>query len=158
MPDKKYTKVEEEIMEILDRIEDERPASPRGPSHLRLVSSRPAKTKRRFSLGMPKLSLTALPLWWSLAVSFGLAMAALIVRDSSETLALGLAILSALAFLSPFVFRRPGGGVGNSGGSPFGGTVTKEWRGRDITLGPTPGPSASDRAKRWLDERRGRSR
>lgn len=158
MPDKKYTKVEEEIMEILDRIEDERPAPPRGQSHLRLVSSRPAKPKRRLSLGMPKLRLSALPLWWSLAASFGLAIAALVVRDTSETAAIILVVVSALVFLSPFVFRRPGGGAGGAGGTGFGGSVTKEWRGRDITLGPTPGPSSSERAKRWLDERRGRIR
>ena len=159
MPDKKYTKVEEQVMEILERIDDERPAPPREQSHLRLVSSRPAKRRRRWNARMPKFSVKALPLWWSVAASFGLAMAALIARDSSETLALVLAALSALVFLSPFVFRRPSDGTGgSSGGSGFGGSVTKEWRGRDITLGPPPGPSSTERAKRWLDERRGRIR
>jgi hypothetical protein len=153
MPDKKYTRIEEEVMEILDRIEDERPAPPRAHPHLRLVSSRPMKRKRRIT--MPNLRLTSLPIWWSLAAAFALALAALVVRDTSQTLGLILAVISALVFLSPFVFRRPTGGTSDSG---FGGPVTKEWRGRDITLGPSPGPSSSERVKRWIDSRRGRIR
>jgi hypothetical protein len=151
MSDKKYTRIEEEVMEILDRIEDERPAPSRAPSHLRLVSSRPAKRKRQVRI--PKLHLSTLPIWWSLAAAFGLALAALVVRDRSQTLGLVLVVLSVLVFLSPFVLRR---GTNGSGGSGIDGSVTKEWRGRDITLGPSSGPSSGERARRWLDDRRGR--
>jgi hypothetical protein len=160
MPDnKKYSRVEEEVMEILDRLEDERPAPGRRPSHLRLVSSRPAKPRRRFTIPkLPSLRLSALPLWWTLAASFGLAMIALFVRDTSQTLGMVLVILAVLLFLSPFVFRRGGSSIPGGSGPSIGGSVTKEWRGRDITLGPTPGPSAGERAKRWLDDRRGRPR
>ena len=73
MPDKKYTRIEEEVLEILDRIEDERPAPSRAASHLRLVSSRPAKPKRRFAL--PHISLRSLPIWWSLAADVSAAVA-----------------------------------------------------------------------------------
>ena len=152
MPDKRYTKVEEEIIQILDRLEKEEP-SPTRPN-LRLVHSRPVKQRNRF-LGHRKPSLTVLPAWTNLAVAFGLAFAAVLLRETSHLLAVMVAIASVVAFDSPlFLNRAPGRGMSQApGGGPPG---TKTWRGRDITFGPTGGPTAADRARRWLDDRRGR--
>lgn len=144
MSDKRYTKVEEEVLEILDRLEHEEPATSR--PNLRLVSSRPAKPQRRRRLRLP--SMRQFPSWSYMAGSFALAFTAVMVRDSSDVGALALAIASALCFFAPLAFRRP------STSSGFGPSHTKEWRGRDISFGPSPHDSPGERARRWLDNRR----
>lgn len=154
MPDKKYTKVEEEIIQILDRLEDERPAQPRKRPDLRVVSSNPrpqARPKRQWSLAR-------LPAWWPVAGALGLALAAILVRDSSRTLAVVLSILAIVAFLSPIVLRRGGSAPPSTPSSPFGTPGTKTWRGRDITLGPPAGDAPAERAKRWITYQRRRFR
>ena len=99
MPDKRYTKVEEEVMQILDRLESEKPAPAR--PNLRLVESRSA-SKRRFR--RPKLQisqrLSGKPWMW-IAIALGLAVAAVMLRDVSSNLALLVAILSICAFFAP---------------------------------------------------------
>ena len=141
MPEKRYTRVEEEILQILDKMEvvDERPAKP----PLRIVRSptrgpRFARLRRFLHIG-----------WLSLAVTALFAFLALMFQDS-HLLATTLAVCSILAFLSPIVLRRPG----SKGAAPpqYG---TKLWRGRDISLDPPSQDSAVDRARGWFDRRRG---
>lgn len=143
MPDKRYTKVEEEIIQILDRLESEEPAPSR--PHLRVVSSRP-KRPRRLQTHRPRFD--SRPAWFWLVLSFALAVAAYFVRDISNTLVLLLAIASICAFFAPLFSRSPGGMP------PAGPATTKTWRGKDITFEPQTREGAGDRARRWLDDRR----
>jgi hypothetical protein len=153
MPEKRYTKVEEEVIQILDRLESEKP-SPSRPN-LRLVdggrsgkragrrrSLRPSLNVSRFTSGRP---------WIWIASAIGLAFLAILVRDRSENLALVLALASIVAFFAPIFVNRRGGG-GDSGGP--GGDV-KQWRGRDVSFQPPSGPSPADRLSRWFRDRRG---
>jgi hypothetical protein len=147
MPEKRYTKVEEEIIQILDRLEHEEPAPMR--PNLRLVSSRPKQRPRR-RISLPRLpSRSSRPAWTWLVLSFALALAAYLLRDTAQTVTVLLAIASIIAFSWPLIARL-------RAGSPTSGPPsTKTWRGKDITFGPPPDESAAKRARRWLDERRG---
>lgn len=150
MPDKRYTKVEEEVIQILDRLESEKPAPSR--PNLRLVESgRPAnRPKQRRSLkSASHLShLFAGKPWIWIASAIGLAFAAILVRDMSENLALVLALASFVAFFAPiFVNRRTPGARGPGG-------EVKQWRGRDVSFQPPSGPSPGERLNRWFQDRR----
>jgi hypothetical protein len=116
MSKKRYSKVEEEILEILDRAEQQTPKR-------RYRPERP-KFSRRMSSGV--LRKIPFGVAWLLGV-FGLALAAILVSGWSSTLATLLAIASILVLFSPIVlgFRRPAQQTG-----------PKEWRGRVINLPP----------------------
>jgi|GEM_PF-856315 len=154
MPEKRYTKVEEEVIQILDRLESERPAPTR--PNLRLVEPpdrRPSRPKRRlpkpsFRLSNPSANRP----WIWIVAALGLAFAAVLVRDTSGNLAMALALASILAFVAPIFVnrRRPGPG----GPTSFGGGEVKQWRGRDVTFTPPSGPSTGERINRWFSNRR----
>lgn len=143
MPEKRYTKVEEEILQILDKMEvvDERPAQ----SPLRAVPSPPRRKPRSHRMR----SFLHAP-WTSLALTAAFAFAALLARDTSHLLATALASLSIIAFFAPIVLRRQ---TVSPGGVPqhFG---TKQWRGRDISFDPPHRTSLAERARIWLDNQR----
>jgi hypothetical protein len=141
MPEKRYTRVEEEILQILDKMEvvDERPAKP----PLRLVRSQ--KRGARFT----RLRRFLHAGWISLALTALFAFLAVVFQES-HLLATSLAVCSILAFLSPIVLRRPGNK--NTMPPQYG---TKLWRGRDISLDPPRQDSAVDRARGWFDRRKG---
>jgi hypothetical protein len=145
MPDKRYTRVEEEVIQILDRLENESPSPSR--ANLRLV---PQRQKRRW---MPRWNVShfaARVPWLWIATALGLALAAILVRDVSQNLTLLLAIASIVAFFAPIVLnRRPA----SSESAPPG---TKTWRGRDIAFEPPRGDSLGERIRRWRDGRRRR--
>jgi hypothetical protein len=142
MPEKRYTKVEEEILQILDKMEviDERPARP----PLRVVRS-PGR-KPRFE----RLRRVAYAPWLSLALTGLFAFLAIMLKDESHLAATILASCSILAFLSPIVIRRPG----SSSAAPqqYG---TKLWRGRDISLDEPHSDPPPGRTRRWFDRHRG---
>jgi hypothetical protein len=143
MPDKRYTKVEEEVIQILDRLESEKPATSR--PNLRLVEPQRRRLPRR-SFSISKVT-TGRPWFW-IAAAIGLAFVAILVRDAIPNLALALAIASICAFFAPiFVSRRPTGMGGPTG-------EIKQWRGRDISLEPQDGPSPAERLSRWISDRR----
>lgn len=135
MPDKKYTKVEEEIIQILDRMEHDAPKS-RQP-HLRLVHSARATPKpRRFKL--PKVQ-TLTP-GVTLALVFAFAFVALMTNGTVQIVA---TVLSIGLFVLLFARRNRAGAATPMQGS-------KTWRGRDITLSPGGGDSIADRVRDWL--------
>jgi hypothetical protein len=143
MPDKRYTKVEEEIIQILDKMDDG--PAPRPRPNLRLV--KPTQARRRFNLG--SFSFGAISRRFPLAfmvVAFVLAILAISLRDSSSTAATILAVLAGISFFAPILLGRQAA----SGSSPIEG---KTWRGRDMIVTPPPGVSPVDRARRWLERR-----
>jgi hypothetical protein len=119
MAKRRYTRVEEEIIQILEKKEREpgwRQARPRLPRSPRLNLPR---VPGRFRLdGLAWLGLT-----------FGLALAAILVGGSHPLLSGLLAIASILVFLSPIVLRRRA-----SSSLP---QSPQRWRGRDIDLPPS---------------------
>ena len=154
MPDKRYTKVEEEVIQILDRLESEKPSRsrPQPSSDRRWPSRKTSWTARRsFKPSLNLSRVTAGRPWIWLASAFVLAFVAILVRDTSENLALALALGSIIAFIAPIFVGRRGGGAGNGPGGDI-----KQWRGRDISFDDPDGPSPADRISRWIQERRGR--
>ncbi|HEX5163909.1 MAG TPA: hypothetical protein VFV93_00830 [Thermomicrobiales bacterium] len=153
MPEKRYTKVEEEVIQILDRLESEKPSGSR--PNLRLVESpRSRKQPSRWKSIKPSFNLSRVVAgrpWIWIAASIGLAFVALLVRDTSENLALALALASIVAFFAPIFVNRRGSGSYGSSSSP--GEV-KQWRGRDISFDPPDGPSPAERLSRWFQDRR----
>ena len=139
MPDKRYSKLEEEIIQILDKFEDERPHRPR--PNLRLVKQ-PTPRKR----WDPFALLRKYPFAYIL-LSFAFALAALSLRDTSATLAAALAIVATLVFFAPLALARrsPTGSASIDG---------KQWRGRDIVFTSSDGASPLDRARRWMERYR----
>jgi len=119
MAKKRYTKVEEEIIQILD-------AKDREPAWRRATRRRwrPRMPRARFSL--PERIGAASGLVWLIA-TFGLALVAIMVSSRSHFLAVILAIVCILVFLSLVVlFRRD-----TSLYRP-----AQEWRGRDMRFPP----------------------
>ncbi|MFO7271375.1 hypothetical protein [Sphaerobacter thermophilus] len=115
MAKKRYTRVEEEIIQILDKVDRE-------PAWKRL---RPRRGPSRRPPGPRRPRVTA-PDWIWIGVAFGLALIAIVARDLSAALAMILAIASILAFFAPIVlrWRAP---------SP---PPIQRWRGKDIDLPP----------------------
>lgn len=150
MPEKRYTKVEEEVIQILDRLESEKPAPSR--PNLRLVEpGGPRKAPKRRRSFKPSLNLAHLSTgrpWIWIVGAIGLAFAAVIARDTSQNLAFALALASIVAFFAPIFLTRRGGSAGSPGGE------IKQWRGRDISNAPQDGPSSAERLSRWLQDRR----
>ena len=116
MAKRRYTKVEEEIIQILEQKDREpgwRRSRPRLPRMPRIPRGRWLPRFGGFS--------------W-LLLTFGLALAAVLLAGTSHLLAGILAIASAIVFLSPIVTSR-------RGGLPE--RPIQRWRGRDIDLPPS---------------------
>jgi hypothetical protein len=153
MPDKRYTKVEEEVIEILDRLEHEAPAPVR--PNLRLVSSRPRRRRRwddlrsRLRARAPRVS----GVWIAVAVVIGL----FALTWAPIDLPGGVAMLLIFAIIGVFLWGMLRGGSSRPSGGGFAPPGTKTWRGRDITFGPDPGAAPAERIARWF-RRSGRPR
>lgn len=146
-PDKPYSKVEREVLEILDQLEEQQPKERPG----NVVDFRTRKRQRRWrlpTLRRPRLDIRAVTPLRMLLLTVVLAVLAFVVRDFSSTLALVLAIGSITAFLSLFFIGRSGPRPGGPPRAP----QTKRWRGQDIEVGP---PSRGSSEKRWPPFRRG---
>ena len=140
MAKKRYTKLEEEIIQILDAKERE-PAWRK--FNLRRFRPRPRLPRRRPSL--PGTPGKANGLIW-LGVTFGLALVAIMVADYSHVLALVLALVCILVFLSPIVFSRRTDPIYHS---------SRQWRGRDVDF-PPPRDGLSGEIKYRLWQMRNR--
>jgi len=119
MAKKRYTKLEEEIIQILD-AKDREPAWRR----LSLRRFRPRMPRGRPSLPGPVGKANGL-VW--LGATFGLALLAIMAASWSHLLALILALACILLFLSPIVFSRRSDPIYRS---------AHQWRGRDIRFPP----------------------
>lgn len=120
MAKKRYTKVEEEIIQILD-------AKDREPAWRRVSRRRWRPRKPRIRFSVPRRLRAASGLTWLLA-TFGIALAAIMVSSRSHFLAVILAITCILVFLSPMVLSRRNTGLHRP---------AHEWRGREINLPPS---------------------
>lgn len=118
MAKKRYTRLEKEVLQILNEVDPE-PPKPRFQFLRRKRSPKlPTEPSSRGTGGS----------WLWFAGSLGLALVAILVKDWSGTLALILAIVSILVFFSPIVM-----GFGNP--RPSGPNVQR-WRGKDIEFPP----------------------
>jgi len=120
MAKKRYTKVEEEIIQILD-------AKDREPAWRRATRRRWRPRLPRIHFSRPGRLGAAGGLTW-LVATFGTALAAIMVAGSSHFLAVTLAIVCILVFLSPMVLSRRNTGLHRP---------SQEWRGRDMGLPPS---------------------
>ncbi len=119
MAKKRYTKVEEEIIQILD-------AKDREPAWRRVTRRRWRLRLPHFRFSMPRRVGSASGLTW-LVATFGIALAAILVSGWSHLLAIILAIVCILVFLSPLVMSRKDTGLHRP---------SQEWRGRPMNLPP----------------------
>lgn len=157
MPDKRYSKVEEEIIQILDQMDQEPPPSP--PSNL--VPFRPRSKKPvRSRLKLDRVNVAGInPLsrvrrysagsW--LGVGIVAALLAWQLSRFSGLLATIAMVLSILAFLAALYTRRGGGVIGGPPSAP----TTKRWRGRDIDFDTSRRSVVADRTKNWGRKRKG---
>ncbi|HEX3724011.1 MAG TPA: hypothetical protein VHV31_14575 [Nitrolancea sp.] len=140
MAKKRYTKLEEEIIQILD-AKDREPAWRR--VNLRRV--RPGLPRRRPTL--PGNVGKAGGVIW-LGATFGLAILAIMAANWSHLLALFVSLACILVFLSPMVFARRSGPMYRP---------AQQWRGRDIEFPPPrDGISGEIRYRMWRFRNRDR--
>lgn len=138
MAKKRYTKLEEEIIQILDAKEHE-PAWRK----FSLRRYRPRLPRRRTRI--PGTPGKANGLIW-LGATFGLALLAIMVSGYSHALALVLALVCILVFLSPIVLSRRTDPIYRS---------SRQWRGRDVDF-PPPRDGLSGEIKYRLWQMRNR--
>lgn len=155
MSDKRYSKVEEEIIQILDQMDREPPPAP--PTNLVPFRPRPKPASRRINTDRLK-SMATNPLarvrrysagsW--VGVGVVVALLAWQLSRFSGTLATIAMVVSVLAFLAALYTRRGGGAVG----IPPAASTTKRWRGRDIDFDNSRRSSVADRTRNWGRKRK----
>lgn len=128
--DKRYSRVEREILEILDEMEskDEAPR-PRNVVEFRRPPRSRIPSIPKPALPRPRSLLNITPARLLLA-TVALAIGAVLVQGFSGTLATILVLLAIASFLAMFFVRSSPGRSSVSSGPR-----TKRWRGRDIDLG-----------------------
>lgn len=148
--DKQYSKVEREVIEILDQLDLDGPKE--RPANVIDFRSRRSKpriqefSKLRSKLRRPRIDIPAVtPLRMFLFMA-ALAVLAYALRSYSSTIALLLAIASIVCLMSLFVI----GGASRPSGTPRP-PQTKRWRGQDIEIGQPNSPPQ----RRWPPFRRG---
>jgi hypothetical protein len=145
MTDKRYSKIEEEIIEILGQMDDT--PAPEQPNNL--VQFRPRPKPKRPTPPRPKLPDTGLlqkvrryssGSWVGVGI-----VAAIVAWQLGRFLPiLGLVgmVVAIGAFLAAFYTRQKGSVAGLPSSSP----TSKRWRGRDIDLPP---PGSRKRRPTW---------
>ncbi len=145
--DDRYSKVEREIIEILDEMGDDDESRPDN-----IVDFRSARSKSSFSMPKPRLRIPGFRQLLTpgklLAFALIFALLALFGRNASTLLAGVFAVLSVLCFAS-LLFVRSGPST-----SSIGGTQTKRWRGRDIEFGPSHDQQSTNAISRWWNSRK----
>lgn len=155
MPDKRYSKVEEEIIQILDQMDRESPPAP--PANLVPFRPRTKPSPRRINTDrlkatgagpLAKVRRYSAGSW--VGVGVVAALFAWQLSRFSGTLAMVAVVLSILAFLAALYTRRGGGAVG----LPPSASTTKRWRGRDIDFDNSRRSSVADRTRNWGRKRK----
>lgn len=140
MAKRRYTKVEEEIIQILEEKDRE-------PGWHQLRSRLPHIERPRVPHRLSHSRVGGEGLTW-LGLTFGIALAAVLVSRASHLLGGLLAIAAIIVFLSPIVLNRRSRGT--LSGAP------RRWRGRDIDLPPSGGGLSGDLRRRLWEYRRRR--
>jgi hypothetical protein len=142
MAKKRYTKVEEEIIQILD-------AKDREPVWRRATRRRWRPSLPRIRFSSPSRFSASSGLVWLIG-TFALALLAIMVSGWSHLFAVVLAITCILFFLSPMVLSRRDTGLHRP---------AQEWRGRDMSLPPSQdGIVGKIRHRLWEMRRRDNDR
>lgn len=156
MPDKRYSKVEEEIIQILDQMDNDPPAAP--PANLVPFRPRAKPSARRLDTRMltqARSNPIARVKQYSSGSWVGVGIVAALIAWQlsrfSGTLALVAMTLSVIAFLFALYTRRSAGVVGGAPAAP----TTKRWRGRDIDFDQTRRTSIAERTRNWGRKKRG---
>ena len=149
--DKQYSKVEREVLEILDQLDKDEPKE-RPANVIDFRSRRPTPRSNpisglRSKLRRPHLNIPAVTPLRMFILMAVLAVAAYVLRNYSSTIALLLAIASIVCLMSLFFI---GSASGKPGGAPRP-PQTKRWRGQDIEVSQPSNPPQ----KRWPPFRRG---
>lgn len=149
MSDKRYTKVEEEIIQILNQMDDE--PDREAPSNI--VKFRPRPRPKREVTRTPRLrtgGITQRVRQYSAGswVGVGIVVAIVSWQLGRFVPMLGMAgvIVSLGAFMAALYTWR----AGSVPGVPTAGSGPKRWRGRDIDFSPRSAPP-SMRARKWSD-------
>ena len=150
MTDKRYSKIEEEIIQILDQMEDE----PRNDPPANLVQFRPRQKAKRELPKPPQLKNVGVlqrvrrysaGSWVGVGV-----VAALLAWQLSRFVSI-LAVIamgvSICAFLAALYTRK----TGSVAGIPSASATSKRWRGQDIDLTPRRSTAGSLRNRKWSD-------
>ena len=155
MSDKRYSKVEEEIIQILDQMDRESPPTP--PANLVPFRPRTKPSPRRINtdrLRATGVSALARLRRYSSGSWVGVGVVAAVfawqLSRFSGVLAMVAVVLSGLAFLAALYTRRGGGAIGLPPSAP----TTKRWRGRDIDFDGARRSSVADRTRNWGRKRK----
>jgi hypothetical protein len=148
MTDKRYTKVEEEIIQILDQMDQE--PKPEPPTNLVAFRPRsqpkrqiPAKTRMK-DFGVRRRVLQYSAGSW---VGIGI-VAALVAWQLSRFVPL-LGFVAMLVSVGAFVAALYAKKSGPSASIPGSSSTTKRWRGRDIDLSEPRHRPGFNRDKKW---------
>jgi hypothetical protein len=155
MTDKRYSKFEEEIIQILDQMDRESPPAP--PANLVTFRPRTKPSQRQIYTDRLKASgaspLTRVRRYSSgswVGVGVVAALFAWQLSRFSGALAMVAVVLSILAFVAALYTRRGGGAIGLPPSAP----TTKRWRGRDIDFDSSRRSSVADRTRNWGRKRK----
>lgn len=150
MTDKRYSKVEEEIIQILDQMEDE----PRKEQPSNLVQFRPRPKPKRELPKTPQLQNVGIlqrVRRYSAGSWVGVGIVAALVAWQLSRFVSALAVIamavSICAFLAALYTRK----TGSVAGIPSSSATTKRWRGQDIDLTPRRSTGNSLRSRKWSD-------
>lgn len=150
MTDKRYSKIEEEIIQILDQMEEE----PRSEQPANLVQFRPRQKPKRQLPKAPQLKNVGVlqrvrrysaGSWVGVGI-----VAALVAWQLSRFvsfLALIAMVVSICAFMAALYTRQ----AGSVAGIPSSSATTKRWRGQDIDLTPRRSTGSTLRNRKWSD-------
>lgn len=148
----RYSKVEQEILDILEDVEEPPPSQ--RPSNVVKFQKRRRNPLAGARKHLPDLrgSFSTLTPVKLLAATIIFAIAAVFAQNISGTLSILLVVGAVVSFLALFFVRSsPGGSISKPGGP--GSPHVKRWRGRDIVLEPRQ-ESRSRNWKRFLPGQR----
>lgn len=154
MSDKRYSKVEEEIIQILNQMDDEPKKEP--PSNVVQFRSRP-RTKRELpgKERIQRLNILQRARRYSAGSWVGVGIVAAIVAWQLGRFVPVLGMLGLVASVCAFLAALYTWRAGSVPGIPQAPGGTKRWRGRDIDLSPQRSSPKSLRARKWGGKFRG---
>lgn len=154
MSDKRYSKVEEEIIQILNQMDDEPAKAP--PSNVVQFRKRP-KPKRELPVKatVQNIGILQRARSYSAGSWVGVGIVAAIVAWQIGRFVPVLGMIGFVASIGAFLLALYTWRAGSVAGIPQAPAGTKRWRGRDIDLSPQRSAPKSLRARKWGSRFRG---